>query len=1160
MRLQLPVRNAMRRFSLIVFSFVLLVTVSVSYAQTVTTNTQSTHNGFFYSFWNDGSKGSASMTLGPAGNYSTTWSNIGNFTAGKGWAVGKPDRVVCFSGNFDGGSNGFLALYGWTKNALIEYYVCENYGAWTPPGNTSGIVNKGTYTCDGGTYTIYTATRTNQPSIVGTATFQQFWSVRTQKRSSGTITFATHVAAWKAAGMNMGTTWDYQIMESEGYNSSGSSNITVSECVSCATPAPTTITSFDYEVGAAATQLTATGTALKWYTVATGGTALSSAPTPNTATAGTTKYYVGQTLNGCEGPRTEITVRVSQKYKIFKVSSPIIIDGTLEATWSNASVLPAAATKLIAGAVTNSTDLSGNFKALWDDTYLYVLADVTDDVKMNESTNVYDDDGVEVYVDINNDKATTYGANDVQYTFGWNDGTTVGVLPSGRATTGITYAAVARTGGYIVEARIPWTTLKGTPAIGQLVGMDFMINDDDDGGTRDGKLAWNASEDDAWENPSLFGTAVLQGLLPCSTPAAPTVVTPVAYCQNATAAALTATGTSLLWYTNSTGGTGTASLTPVTTAAGTATYYVSQNVGGCESARAPIVVNVNALPTAVITAGSATTFCAGGSVTLTAGNGTEYVWKNGTTQVGTASTYTATTSGSYTVEITNTNNCKATSTATAVTVNAAPAAPTVTAPAAYCQNAASSALTATGTALKWYDAATGGTSSASVTPNTATVGTKNYYVSQTTNGCESPRAQVAVTVNALPTAVITAGSATTFCTGGSVTLTAGNGTGYVWKNGTTQVGITSTYTATTSGSYTVEITNTNNCKATSTATAVTVNAAPAAPTVTAPAAYCQNAASSALTATGTALKWYDAATGGTSSASVTPNTATVGTINYYVSQTTNGCESPRAQVAVTVNALPAAAITVIGSTSIVQGGSVTLNAPAGTGLSYKWFKGTNQVGTAAASYTATAEGNYTVEVTNAAGCKAISPVTTITQKVNQPSVITITSPVTNTTVSSTVTITADISDADGSIKLVEYLVGDTVIGSSISEPYSFTWNDVSAGLHTITIRVTDSQDGITTSSPVTVFAGVTTGITSGNSMQANVYPVPAKDELIVETEVDLSEASFRITNALGEEVFAPIQIAGTNAKVNVSTLAEGAYVLVIRQGSNVLTKKIILTY
>ena len=312
MKKKLLLRSVLEILSPIVCSFVLVCLSMQTYAQTVTGNTQSTNNGFFYSFWNDNTQGSASMTLGAAGNYSTTWSNVGNFTAGKGWATGAPNRVVCFSGTFNGGSNGFLALYGWTKNNLIEYYVCENHGSWTPPGNTSGIVNKGTFTSDGGTYTIYTATRTNAPSISGTATFQQYWSVRTQTRSSGTITFANHVAAWKAAGMAMGTTWDYQIMESEGYHSSGSSNITVSECTTtCVTPAAPTVTSpVTYCQNATATALTATGTSLLWYTSATGGTGAATLTPPTTAT-GSIIYYVTQNVGGCESARAPITVTVN---------------------------------------------------------------------------------------------------------------------------------------------------------------------------------------------------------------------------------------------------------------------------------------------------------------------------------------------------------------------------------------------------------------------------------------------------------------------------------------------------------------------------------------------------------------------------------------------------------------------------------------------------------------------------------------------------------------------------------------------------------------------------------------------------------------------------------------------------------------------------------
>ncbi|MBP6181157.1 T9SS type B sorting domain-containing protein [Flavobacterium sp.] len=54
---------------------------------------------------------------------------------------------------------------------------------------------------------------------------------------------------------------------------------------------------------------------LNWYTIASGGTASSTSPTPSTATVNSTKYYVSQTntLTGCEGPRSEITVIVNPR-------------------------------------------------------------------------------------------------------------------------------------------------------------------------------------------------------------------------------------------------------------------------------------------------------------------------------------------------------------------------------------------------------------------------------------------------------------------------------------------------------------------------------------------------------------------------------------------------------------------------------------------------------------------------------------------------------------------------------------------------------------------------------------------------------------------------------------------------------------------------------
>ncbi|OXB17223.1 hypothetical protein B0A71_16475, partial [Flavobacterium tructae] len=82
-----------------------------------------------------------------------------------------------------------------------------------------------------------------------------------------------------------------------------------------------------------------------------------------------------------------------------------------------------------------------------------------------------------------------------------------------------------------------------------------------------------------------------------STTDAPVVTTPVNYCQDETATALTATGSNLKWYTAQTGGVGSATApTPVTTAVGTTTYYVSQTVGNCESARTAIDVVVKERP------------------------------------------------------------------------------------------------------------------------------------------------------------------------------------------------------------------------------------------------------------------------------------------------------------------------------------------------------------------------------------------------------------------------------------------------------------------------------------------------------------------------------------------------------------------------------------
>lgn len=586
--------------------------------------------------------------------------------------------------------------------------------------------------------------------------------------------------------------------------------------------APAATTPITYCQNQTATALSATGSNLLWYTVATNGTGSSTAPTPSTTIAGTVSYWVSQIVGGCESTRTKIDVVVTSAPNAPVATTPISYCQNQTATALSAT----------------GSDL------LW---YTVATNGTGSSTAPTPST-------------------ATIGT--VSY---WLS-QTVGGCESNRAKIDVVVSAI---------------------------------------------------------------------------PNAPTATTPISYCQNQTATALSATGSNLLWYTVAINGTGSSTApTPSTTTAGTESYWVSQTIGGCESTRTKIDVNVTATPNSPTTT-TPINYCQNQTATALSATGSNLLWYIvATNDIGnsTAPTPSTTTAGTVSYWVSQTiSGCESARTKIDVNITATPNFPTVSTPISYCQNQTATALTATGSNLKWYTTSTSGTGSTTApVPSTASIGTISHFVSQMVNNCESNRAQIDVIVTSKPSAPVVS-TPVNYCQNQTATALTATGSNLLWytvpTNGTgnTIAPIPSTSSVGTTSYYVSQTVNGCPTESDRAQIDVVIASKPPAPVVSTPINYCQTQTATALTATGSNLKWYTVPTNGTgTSTAPTPTTTSVGTTSYYVSQTVNGCptESDRAQISVIVTAKPSApAVT----TPVNYCQSQTTIALTATGSNLKWY-------------------------------------------------------------------------------------------------------------------------------------------------------------------------------------------------------------------------------
>ena len=458
--------------------------------------------------------------------------------------------------------------------------------------------------------------------------------------------------------------------------------------------------------------------------------------------------------------------------------------------------------------------------------------------------------------------------------------------------------------------------------------------------------------------------------------------------------------------------------------------------------------------------------CTGFSTTLDAGLGyANYTWDaaNQTTQ-----TIVANTGGSYAVTVTDANGCVGTDVVTVIESNIL--SPQITGILAFCAGANTTLDAGSG-----FDTYTWTPTGNTQTINVTTAGT--YTVTVTSGAGCSGTDEVTVAVNANPTPNI--GADQTLCVGDIATLDAGNGyTVYTW----TPAGNTQTITTTTAGTYTVTVTDANGCVGTD-AAAIAYNAPPP-PTVVS----CASVTTNSVTFTWTAVAGvtnYLVSVDGATPQTIAATTFTVTPLAEgqtvelsVIAIGTNGCgNSTSATATCTTDVTPPCPPLSFNVAGINNGYCIDFGndsftiTPAGGTLTID-----GQASTGSFNTQTLGAGTHTVaymleQTNNGVLCQYD---TTFTFIINPLPIPNFTLP-TSACVGEEVLVTYT-----GTGNIVSYAWSFGLAGTRTGEgPHTVSWN--TAGIHTITLTVTDNTGCVTTVAKTIAISSATVSLQASSS-------------------------------------------------------------------------------
>ncbi len=200
------------------------------------------------------------------------------------------------------------------------------------------------------------------------------------------------------------------------------------------------------------------------------------------------------------------------KLTIKPYSGPIIqrtlkapkIDGKMDKIWN--SIPAEGLNNVILGERNSIYDISATFKAIWDDNNLYIIIQVIDDIKSDKGSTDYNQDGIEIYIDSDNNKSQYYENDEFMFRYNWNKN--IMQIEKTEIKAKIIYDQINTDNGYNIEIALPWKVISCSPKTGKFIGFDLHINDND-GNERECKITWKAKRDNSHRSPSVFGTIKL---------------------------------------------------------------------------------------------------------------------------------------------------------------------------------------------------------------------------------------------------------------------------------------------------------------------------------------------------------------------------------------------------------------------------------------------------------------------------------------------------------------------------------------------------------------------------------------------------------------------------------------------------------------------------